>query len=284
MNINTVMFNGALMDINEIKISPFNRAFQMGDGVFEIVPVIDGKPAGLKMAMEHLFASSVQIKLPAVYMVDEMCTFVHELVEAGEMKDGVVFCMFTRGEGHGDADFPEQSVPELIMQLIPCDRKQQAELRKSGVNLISVEDTRGSKCSLNVLGRLPEIMAKHTAGISRCFDALFTRDGKATETTESSLILVKDEILWTYPTGDFIHDNLIKEAVKEIAGANDVPLLEKAFTVDFALKAEEAFICDPENLIMPVVKIDRRPVGDGKPGKVTAALLEEFLKKVASED
>lgn len=288
MKTGLILINNDIVDAEEINIHPFNRGHQFGDGVFELIPVYGGRAMNLEMHMEHLFESMIKIKIPGIYMVEEMMDCARRFIQAAEIGDGVIYTQVTRGIGPFELDFPEQCEPELIMQAVPLDRQELAELRSTGVSLITVPDERGARCDLNVLNRLPEIMAKHTARVGRCYDALFVREEKVTETTESSFIVVKDEMLWTYPLkSGVIHENITRKLIKEkLAGQLDMQVIEKAFTKEFALGAEEAFLCGPRCEILPVVKIDRRPVGEGQPGKTTLALqdnLEAFICEEAGK-
>lgn len=288
MKTGLILINNDIVDAEEINIHPFNRGHQFGDGVFELIPVYGGKAMNLEMHMEHLFESMIKIKIPGIYMVEEMMDCARRFIQAAEIGNGVIYTQVTRGIGPFELDFPEQCEPELIMQAVPLDRQELAELRRTGVSLITVPDERGARCDLNALNRLPEIMAKHTARVGRCYDALFVREEKVTETTESSFIVVKDEMLWTYPLkSGVIHENITRKLIKEkLAGQLDMQVIEKAFTKEFALGAEEAFLCGPRCEILPVVKIDRRPVGEGQPGKTTLALqdsLEAFIREEAGK-
>jgi D-alanine transaminase len=115
-------------------------------------------------------------------------------------------------------------------------------------------------------------------------DALFVLGDKITETTEATFMLAKDGMLWTYPEGGHIHKNMTRRIIKEkLAPALDMQVIEKAFTLDFALKAEEALLCSPRCEIVPVHKIERKLVAEGKPGTVAAALQKAYLDFVAQE-
>ena len=162
--------------------------------------------------------------------------------------------------------------------MVPLDRAALAEKRETGVNLITVPDERAVKCDLNTLNRLPEILARNKARVGKCYDALFVKDEKITEATEASFMVVKDEMLWTYPMKlGSVHSNLMRQLIQEkLAATLDMQVIEKAFTKEFALGAEEAFLCGARCEIMPVVKIDRRMVADGKPGRMTLQLQAAF--------
>ena len=278
MKTNLILINNDIVDAEEINVHPFNRGHQFGDGVYEIIPVYNGKALHAEAHMENLFNAIVQIRIPGFYMVDEMVEFTNRLIEAAEITDGLLYTQVTRGIGPYELDFPGQCEPELIMQAVPLDRAALAEMRQTGVNLLTVPDERAVKCDLNTLYRLPEILARNKARVGKFYDALFVRDEKITEATESTFMVVKDEMLWTYPMKlGSIHDNGMRRLIKEkLAPALDMQVIEKAFTKDFALNADEALLCGCRCEIMPVAKIDRRVIGDGKPGKFTLQLQDVF--------
>ena len=277
MNTDLILINGDIVDRKEGLIEYCDRGHQFGDGVFEIVPVYNGKVFGMIPHMENLFTSVTRLKIPAVYMVEELVEFHEALIKATGMENGEIYTQITRGSA-------EMSVPQLVMQPVFTDRSQLAEAQQKGVKLITEKDLRWQHCDVNTLNRLPEVMARQKAAISGAFDALFVRDGKITETTESSFMLVKDEVLWTAPENENIHKNITRKVIKErLALDLGMPVVEKNFDVDFALKAEEAFICGPRCEIVPVVKIDRKLLNGGEVGKVVPQLLEAYKNFVAKE-
>ena len=276
MNTDLILINGDIVDRKEGLIEYCDRGHQFGDGVFEIVPVYNGKVFGMIPHMENLFTSVTRLKIPAVYMVEELVEFHEALIKATGMENGEIYTQVTRGSAPFGLAFPEMSVPQLVMQPVFTDRSQLAEAQQKGVKLITEKDLRWQHCDVNTLNRLPEVMARQ--------DALFVRDGKITETTESSFMLVKDEVLWTAPENENIHKNITRKVIKErLALDLGMPVVEKNFDVDFALKAEEAFICGPRCEIVPVVKIDRKLLNGGEVGKVVPQLLEAYKNFVAKE-
>lgn len=284
MNTDLILINGDIVDRKEGVIEYCDRGHQFGDGVFEIVPVYNGKVFGMIPHMENLFTSVTRLKIPAVYMVEELVEFHEVLIKATGMENGEIYTQITRGSAPFGLAFPEMSVPQLVMQPVFTDRSQLAEAQQKGVKLITEKDLRWQHCDVNTLNRLPEVMARQKAAISGAFDALFVRDGKITETTESSFMLVKDEVLWTAPENENIHKNITRKVIKErLALDLGMPVVEKNFDVDFALKAEEAFICGPRCEIVPVVKIDRKLLNGGEVGKVVPQLLEAYKNFVARE-
>lgn len=281
MKDNLIMVNGIIVEREEARISPFDRGFMFGDGVFEITPVYNGRPLDAEKHMENLFRNVIQLRIPVVNTVAELAELLEDFASYTELQDGEIYTQITRGAGPYELDFPEQCRPQMIMQIVPVDRQTLAARRAEGVNLMTVPDERQEARRFNVLNRLDEIMAKHTASVGRCYDALFVKDDRITEATDSAFLLVKDEMLWTAPDKE-VHENLTRNLIRDVLAKElDMQVIQKSFTKEFALKAEEAFLCGPRCEILPVTKLDRRAIGDGKPGAVTRKLqqaLEDYIR------
>ena len=252
-----VLVDGEIMPEAEAFIDVNDRGHNFGDGVFEIVPVYNGRCFALLPHMNNLFDSVIAVK---------------------------IYTQVTRGSGAYALSYPEQSIPHLTMYAVPVDREALAQKRANGVNVITVEDVRWARCDINTLNRLPEVMAKQKAVIGNAFDSLFVRDGKITESTEASFFIYKDGILWTHPENNFIHKNITRRLLMERLSKDlDLQIIERAFDKDFALKADEAFLCGPRCEFMPVTKIDRSFVADGKVGELTQKLQDAYMAFVAKE-
>lgn len=279
-----VLMDGEIMPEAEAYVDVTDRGHTFGDGVFEIVPVYNGRCFALLPHMNNLFDSVIAMKIPGVYMIEELVEFHEGLLEAAGLQDCEIYTQITRGSGAYNLAYPEQSIPHLTMYAVPVDRAALAAKREKGVNIITEEDVRWSRCDVNTLNRLPEVMAKQKAVIGNAFDALFVRDGKITESTEASFFIYKDGILWTHPENNFIHKNITRRLLMERLSKDlDLQIIERAFDKEFALKAEEAFLCGPRCEFMPVTKIDRSFVADGKPGALVKQLQQAYMAFVAKE-
>lgn len=279
-----VLIDGEIMPLSEAYVDVNDRGHNFGDGVFEIVPVYNGRGFALLPHMNNLFDSVIAAKIPGVYMIEELVEFHERLLEATQLKDCEIYTQVTRGSGEYSLAYPEQSIPRLTMFAVPVNRELLAEKRAKGVNIITETDERWTRCDINTLNRMPEVMAKQKAVIGNAFDALFVRDGKLTETTEASFFIYKDGVLWTHPENNFIHKNITRRLLKErLAKDLDLQIIERAFDKEFALKAEEAFICGPRYEFIPVTKIDRSFIADGKVGEVVKTIQAAYEKFVAQE-
>ena len=283
-NPNLVLVDGEIMPIEEAFVDVNDRGHNFGDGVFELVPVYNGRCFALLPLMNNLFDSVISVKIPGVYMIEELVEFHENLIAATGLENCEIYTQITRGSAPYGLAYPEPSVPRLTMFAMPVDRAALAEKRAKGVNVITEKDERWSRCDVNTLNRLPEVLAKQKATISRAFDAIFVRDGKITESTEASFFIYKDGVLWTHPENNFIHKNVVRRLLMERLSKDlDLQIIERAFDKDFALKADEAFLCGPRCEFMPVTKIDRGFVNGGKVGELVPKLQEAYVAFVAKE-
>ena len=284
MNENLVLIDGEIMPIEEAFVDVNDRGHNFGDGVFELVPVYNGRCFALLPLMNNLFDSVISAKIPGVYMIEELVEFHENLIAATGLENCEIYTQITRGSAPYGLAYPEPSVPRLTMFAVPVDREALAEKRAKGVNVITEKDERWSRCDVNTLNRLPEVLAKQKATISRAFDAIFVRDGKITESTEASFFIYKDGILWTHPENNFIHKNVVRRLLMErLSKDMDLQIIERPFDKEFALKADEAFLCGPRCEFMPVTKIDRGVVNGGKVGELVPKLQEAYAAFVAKE-
>ena len=281
---NLVLVNGEIMPMEEAYIDVNDRGHNFGDGVFEIVPVYNGRAFALLPHMNNLFDSVNAMKIPGVYMIEELVEFHESLLAATGLENCEIYTQVTRGSAPYGLAYPEMSVPQLTMMAVPVDRDALAAKRAKGVNVITEVDERWAKCDVNTLNRMPEVLAKQKATVSRAFDALFVRDGKITESTEASFFIYKDGILWTHPENKYIHKNITRRLlVERLAKDMDLQIMERAFDKDFALKADEAFLCGPRCEFMPVTKIDRSFINEGKVGTLVPELQAAYEAFVARE-
>ena len=284
MNENLVLIDGEIMPMEEAFVDVNDRGHNFGDGVFELVPVYNGRCFALLPLMNNLFDSVISAKIPGVYMIEELVEFHENLIAATGLENCEIYTQITRGRAPYGLAYPEPSVPRLTMFAVPVDREALAEKRAKGVNVITEKDERWSRCDVNTLNRLPEVLAKQKATISRAFDAIFVRDGKITESTEASFFIYKDGILWTHPENNFIHKNVVRRLLMErLSKDMDLQIIERPFDKEFALKADEAFLCGPRCEFMPVTKIDRGFVNGGKVGALVPKLQQAYTEFVLKE-
>ncbi len=187
-----VLVNGEIMDKGSATFAFGDRGQQFGDGVFEVVPVYNGRCFALLPHIEALFNSAMAIKIPGIYTVEEIVEFHEQLISASGLENGEIYTQLTRGEGKGSLGFPEMMVPQLTMFVAENNRVNLTQQQEKGVNVITEIDERWQRCDINSLNRLPEVLAKQKAIVGKAFETIFVRNEKITEAVEGNLFLIKD--------------------------------------------------------------------------------------------
>ena len=274
--------DGRTVDLKELVIAMEDRGYQFGDGVYEYTKVYNGQCFSLKPHIDRLYRSLRELRIPAVFTFDEMAGIHERLIAESGIENGGIYLQITRGWAPRVHNFPDTVVPCLTMTIRPSAFN--ATLWDTGVGVISVPDERWLRCDIKSLNLLGSVLGKQKAKEAGCYEAIQIRDNLVTEGTSSNFFIVKDGILWTYPVGNLILKGVTRTLVfEDIVPSLGLTAIEKAFTLDFALGADEAFLSGTTTEIMPVVTIDGKPVGNRKVGPVTRKIQQSYKAMVAKE-
>lgn len=276
------MLNGQFVDIDQPLIHIEDRGYQFGDGVYEVVPIMEGRLVGFDYHMERLTRSLREIKIPAVYTHEELLEFHVEMMKEGNIYNGNIYMQITRGTCPRNHQFPDQVIPVMTMVGRAKDYDTIRKHQEEGVKLLSTPDIRWHRCDIKTLNLLGNVLCKQKAIDAGFYDALLYREnGNVTEGSSSNFSVIKDGVIWTHPDGDLILPGCTKRIIlKDLCPKLDIPVVEKAFSMEFAKAADEAFLSASSYCPMPVVKIDKNVIKDGKPGPLTNKIKEAFDKYV----
>ena len=274
--------DGRIVDLKELVVAMEDRGYQFGDGVYEYTKVYNGKCFSLKPHIDRLYRSLRELRIPAVFTFAEMEKIHNRLIAESGIENGGIYLQITRGWAPRAHAVPDTVVPCLTMTIRPSSIN--AAQWDTGVGVVAVPDERWLRCDIKSLNLLGNILAKQKAKEAGCYEAIMIRDNMVTEGSSSNFVIVKDGVLWTYPTGNLILKGVTRTRVlEEIVPANGLSVLEKAFTLDFAKKADEAFLTGTTTEIMPIVTIDGQPVADGKVGPITQKIQKGYKDAIAKE-
>jgi D-alanine transaminase len=270
--------NGDFVPLSEAKVSVLDRGFLFADGIYEVSAVLDGKLIDNESHLARLERSVGEIKLPLPETVARIKEIQHELITRNAVKDGLVYIQVTRGADKGrDFAFPKGVKPTLMMFTSVKDIVN-APSAKTGIGVITVPDIRWSRRDIKSVALLAQVLAKQAAAEAGCGEAWMIEDGKVTEGGSSSaFILTKDDVLVTRENSSAILPGCTRKAVVKLAEERQLRVEERAFTIEEALKAKEAFITSASSFVQPVVKIDGKTVADGKPGPMATRLREIYI-------
>lgn len=272
--------NGRFVELDEPVIPIDERGHQFGDGVYEVIRVYGGKPFMMAEHLERLMASAAAIKLNFQETREDFQNLILKAVEKSQMEDCNVYLQITRGITVRNHLFPE--CPVSITMTVRKAKLLPDETRNSGVSVLTLDDERWANCYIKSLNLLPNILAKQTAFEAGCYEAILIRDGFVTEGTSSNVFIVKNGEIYTTPLSRHILAGITRLAVKQISGDLGISFIEERFSSHELFEAEEIFITSTTSEILPVVSVDGRAVGNGKPGPVTERLYQQFKAAISS--
>jgi D-alanine transaminase len=270
--------NGDFVPLSEAKVSVLDRGFLFADGIYEVSAVLDGKLVDNDSHLARLERSVGEIKLPLPETIARIKEIQRELITRNELRDGLVYIQVTRGADVGrDFAFPKGVKPTLMMFTSVKDIVN-AAAAKTGIGVITVPDIRWERRDIKSVALLAQVLAKQAAAEAGAGEAWMIEDGKVTEGGSSSaFILTKDDVLVTRENSSSILPGCTRKAVVKLAEERQLRIEERAFTIEEALKAKEAFITSASSFVQPVVKIDGKTIADGKPGPMAQRLREIYI-------
>jgi branched-chain amino acid aminotransferase len=278
-----IYINGKIVDKADAKVSVFDHGFLYGDGVFEGIRVYSGRVFRHREHIDRLFESARAIALDMPMTREEMMAAVEKTVKASGKKDGYIRLVISRGAGSLGLD-PRKCEPEVII-IVDDISLYPPELYDNGLEIITASTIRNHPNALNPriksLNYLNNILAKIEAIRAGCLEAIMLNTkGEVAECTGDNIFVVKRGELRTPPPDAGILEGITRGAVLELARAAGIPTHEAALTRHDVYVADEVFLTGTAAEVIPVVKVDGRPVGTGKPGSITKQLRERFQRLV----
>jgi D-alanine transaminase len=282
-----VYLNGQYLPIEEAKISVLDRGFIFGDAVYEVWRLVKGKLFESERHLARLASglSDVHIAAPAEAQRAKLHEISDRLVKENGLAGGEssLFLEMSRGVAPRAHQYPKPPVPPTVF-LMASPFNPPEELRAKGAGVILIDDVRWKRCNVKTTQLLPNVMAKQEAFEHECLDAIFVRDGMITETSHANVMAVVGGAVWTHPVDGSVLPGVTRDVVLEVARAQGIPVREEPMTVEAFRKADEVFLVGTLSDVMPIVKVDGKPVGAGTPGPVSqrlVKLLRERLDAVA---
>ena len=269
-----VYLNGSYVSDADAKISVLDRGFIFGDGVYEVWRVVDGKLFEDRRHNKRLKSGlrTIEISVPDAD-IDALSSVGERLLRENGLTsgEGTFYVEITRGAAPRTHAYPPAGTRPTIFAMVSKFEVPHA-LREAGAKCITEPDVRWLRCDVKTVQLLPNVMAKQKASAAGAVEAIFVRDDIATEGTHSSLFAVKDGTLHTHPLGPLILPSITRELILEIAREQKVPVSEKPFTKAALFAMDEVFMSGTTTDVTPIVDIDGRKIGTGKPGPVSKQL------------
>ena len=274
----TVYVNGEYVDEADAKLSVFDRGFLFADGVYEVSTVLQGKLIENEAHLARLQRSLKELQIPMPGSVDELLEAQLETVAQNNLEEGVLYFQVTRGAADRDFVFPKDAQPSLVM-FTQAKNLLNDPVADKGIPVISVPDIRWRRRDIKSVGLLPAALAKQAAVDAGAKDAWLVEDGYVTEGSSNNAYIVSanGDIVTRQLSNDILH-GITRASVLKLAEENNVKVIEKAFTIEEAQGAAEAFITSASTFVYPVTSIDGVTLGDGTPGPVSKRLRELYIQ------
>lgn len=271
--------NGRYVPRAEAKVAVEDRGYQFADGVYEVCEVSGGRLVDERRHMARLDRSLKELRIARPMSPAALAVVLRETVRRNRVRDGIVYLQVTRGVAPRDFPFPPDGIrPSLVVTARNHDIARLEQQAAEGVGVVTVPDIRWQRVDIKSVALLPNVLAKQAARDKGAREAwLVDAQGRVTEGASSNAWIVsRDGTLITRALGHDILAGITRSVVIDVAKAQGLAFEERAFTVEEAYGAREAFITSASQIVLPVVSIDGRPVGNGAPGLVATALRRDY--------
>ncbi|MBX9827311.1 MAG: D-amino-acid transaminase [Xanthobacteraceae bacterium] len=273
--------NGRYLPLAHASVNIEDRGYQFSDGVYEVCEVRGGRLVDERRHIERLQRSLSELRIAMPMTPESLGAVLHEVVRRNRVRWGIVYLQITRGVARRDHAFPPPGTkPSIVVTARNMDFANAERLAADGVAVISVPDNRWDRVDIKSVSLLPNVLAKQTAREQGAREAWFVdKQGFVTEGSSSNAwIVTRNGTVVTRQVDNAILKGITRTVVLDIIAAQGLKLDIRPFTMEEAQQAREAFITSASQTVMPVVKIDSRPVGNGAPGLIATALRRDFYR------
>ncbi|WP_086296062.1 D-amino acid aminotransferase [Campylobacter devanensis] len=282
ISMQKVFLNGEFVDKDSAKISIFDRGFIFGDGIYEVVPVINSIIVEKDGFWDRFQRSLNEINLNLPYTNDEFESILNNLIEINSLKEGGLYIQITRGVAPRDFSFVK-GVKPTIMAFAFSDSVLEHPAAKSGITIISTPDIRWKRRDIKSISLLGQCYAKNQATIAGADECFMVEDGYVTEAGSSSAFIIKDGALITKPLSNEILPGIRRNRLLNLAKQIGLQIQERKFSMDEVYNADECFISAATIILLPVIKADGKAINGGKIGEYTIKLRELYKRALKLE-
>jgi D-alanine transaminase len=271
--------NGRYLRYGEARVPIDDRGYQFGDGIYEVCEIRDGALIDETRHLARFERSLAALRIRAPISLAALRFIMREVVARNRVRDGIVYVQATRGVARRDHGFPDPSTPPgLVVTARAIDRRVGEACAARGVRVISAPDLRWARPDIKSLQLLPNVLAKQAARDRGAYEAwLVDAHGQVTEgASTNAWIVTAAGVLVTRQADQAILRGVARTTLLDMVAAQGLGFEERAFSLEEACGAREAFLTSAVNIVMPVVAIDDRSIGDGRPGPLALSLRGKF--------
>jgi D-alanine transaminase len=271
--------NGRYVPQSRAQVAIEDRGYLFSDGVYDVIPIHDGRLAFVDRHLDRLDRSLAALKIARPMSRAALLQIARAVGRRNAIDNRTIYIQVTRGVAPRDHKFPKGARPSLVM--MARRRKPPApDLLAKGAAVVTVPDQRWARRDIKCIGLVANVLAKQEAAEQGAYEAWLIDDaGMVTEgSSTSAWIATRHGELVTRPNGVEILPGVTRSVVVEVARALGLTLQIRPFSREEAYAAQEAFLTSVSNFVLPITRIDGRPVGEGRPGPVAARLRAAYLE------
>ena len=278
----TCYINGNYRDILESKVSITDRGFQFSDGIYEVIAVYENRFVDIDLHLNRLIKSLNKLKIKINLKVKQIENISKKIKKLNNLSNGIIYIQITRGDQHPrDHKFPKGLKPNIIIYSIPKDFKKINSKAKRGVTTSLYPDIRWLRSDIKSISLLGNSMAANHAKEKKNHEAiLYDEKNYITEGNSSSIWIIKNNKCITHPLNYRILKGCTRHKLISIVRRKKLKFEEKKFSIKALLSADEVFMTSATNFVMPIIKVDKHKISDGKPGQITLHLRDEFINQI----
>ena len=274
--------NGLYLPHRRAAVHIEDRGYQFADGVYEVIAVACGRLIDAALHLDRLDRSLAELRIAAPMSRAALKLVIGEVLRRNRVRDGIIYIQVTRGVARREHSFPAESRPSLVMtarRLAPQD----VTLSRDGVRVVTIPDLRWKRCDIKSISLTPNVLGKQLAREAGAFEAWqVDEEGFVTEGTSTNAWIVdRDGLLVTRPADEAILGGVTRRVILDLARELGLECAERAFTLEQAKAAREAFITGTTTDLLPVTRIDEVVIGDGRPGPLSRRLRERYMAHLA---
>lgn len=266
-----VYLNGAITPLSEAMIPVLDRGFIFGDGIYEVIPIYAGKPFRGAQHLARLFRSLDSIGIANPHDAAGWNALIDQVVSANGLSDQMVYIQVTRGVAKRAHAFPAESTPTVFIMSNPLVLPN-AMARANGVACVTMEDKRWLRCEIKSISLLGNVLAAQHAAENQVLEAIQFRDGYLTEASSSNVWIVKNGKLMAPPKDNLILEGIRYGLIESLCEQGGIEFHSQKITFEEVFRADEIMLSSASKEILPVVTLDGKTIGSGRPGPVYAAL------------
>ena len=278
-----VYLNGEFLPRAEAKLSVDERGFFFGDGVYEVTRAVEGHLFEPDRHMHRLERGLRELRIDAHLRTDAILDLHARLLRENDLEHGqaTIYLQVTRGAAPRSHRFPPAGTCPTVF-LTATAFAVPNEARAKGVAAVTYPDYRWTRCDLKTVNLLPAVMANQHAVDQGAFESIFVRDAAITEGSHTNVFGVLDGELRTYPNSNYVLPGITRDVVVEIARETGIPVSETPIFVHELSRLEECFLTGTTSDVMPVVSLDGKTIGAGKPGRITMVLYDALATRLVA--